>query len=69
MDLADFFELGSLAVFVLGIYWATGRAGAAIAGALALLVIGLALDGTDVHPLHHVRHFGCRLWKKVRDRS
>ena len=70
MDLADLLELGGLASLVLGVYWLTGRGGAAIAGAIALLFLGFSIDGSNIYPFRTVRNFGSWLWKKVqRDRA
>jgi hypothetical protein len=70
VDLADLLELGGLGTFVLGIYWLTGRGGAALAGAVALLFLGFSMDESYIYPFRTVRNAGSWLWKKVkRDRA
>jgi hypothetical protein len=66
MKLSDLLEISALATFVLGIYWLAGRGGAAVAGAIALMVIAFALDGVDVNVRSHVALVNDWLHRKVK---
>jgi hypothetical protein len=66
MELSDLLELSGLGLFVWGIFLLTGPAGAVLAGAFALFVLGMSLDGSDVYPLRVLRSDIAWLRRKVK---